>query len=274
MNFPDGSALFPSATVEDVARCRRQAASRYRKAIEDFLTAASKSDGVHLLLLDKNHPPSGLRNELELLQSSCRKLGCHLLPRALAIDFVEASTSELEAELLKEEEKHFGPWAYPWNPTVIAECGARLLLRSSHDTLAGPETSLFVLVSFLYLHKRFALESLGIPVIKSPYLSTNGPLASFATTEPEVWRRLEVRALLQQILSLLRKPFDDQQKLRPLLTSLVLQLRSQHLQVPDETLRQKHTEDCAEGIWTEIFKEASDLPEQQHLGEWKVAGVG
>lgn len=206
-----------------------------------------------------------------MLQSTCKNLGCRLFPRALAIDFVEAEASELEKQLLQEEEKHFGPWAYPWNPSVIAECGARLLLRSSHDTLAGGETSLFVLLSFLYLHKRFTLDerSVGIPVIKSPYLSTTGALASWTSDEPDsLWCRLEVRALLQQILSCLRKPFDDQQKWKPLLTSLVLHLRSQQLQVPDELLRQAHTEGCAESIWTAIFAalEQVEPPAQPHLG--------
>ena len=52
---------------QDVARCRRQAAHRYRKAIEDFLIAAASGvDAVHLLLLDKNHPPSSLRNEVDV----------------------------------------------------------------------------------------------------------------------------------------------------------------------------------------------------------------
>ena len=50
-----------------MARCRRQAAHRYRKAIEDFLIAAASGvDAVHLLLLDKNHPPSSLRNEVDV----------------------------------------------------------------------------------------------------------------------------------------------------------------------------------------------------------------
>ena len=86
-----------------------------------------------------------------MLQSTCKNLGCRLLPRALAIDFVEAEASELEKQLLQEEEKHFGPWAYPWNPSVIAECGARLLLRSSHDTLAGVKPRyLYCSVSFIF----------------------------------------------------------------------------------------------------------------------------
>jgi len=68
---------------------------------------------------------------------------------------------------------------------------------------------------------------------------------------------------LQQILSLLQKPFENQQKLKPLLASLVLQLRSSGLQIPDEMLRQKHTESCAEGIWTEIFKPVASLPEPE-----------
>lgn len=258
-----------TAPWQDVARCRRRAADKYRKAVEDFLRSAAEStEKVHLLLLDKNHPPSGLRNEVDVLQSACKTFRCGLIPKALAIDFVDAgATSDLENELLKEEEKHFGPWAYPWNPNVMAECGARLLLRSSHDTLAGGETSLFVLLSFLRLHNRFELDeaSVGIPLIKTPYLSTTGELASWAPSpsSESIWCRFEVRALLQQILSLLQKPFENQQKLKPLLASLVLQLRSSGLQIPDEMLRQKHTESCAEGIWTEIFKPVASLPEPE-----------
>eukprot|EP00438_Fugacium_kawagutii_P000670 Skav222322 [mRNA] locus=scaffold1249:253775:257191:+ [translate_table: standard] len=258
--------------LQDVARCRRQAAQRYRKTVEDFLTEASCSQGsegrVHLLLLDKNHPPSSLRNEVEVLRASAKSSGCHLLPKVLAIDFADAeSISEVEMELLKEEENFFGPWAYPWNPNVIAECGARLLLRSSHDTLAGSETSLFVLLSFLHLHKRFSLDGtgIGIPVVKTPYLCTTGELASWAPGSESPWGRLEVRALLRQILALLRRPFEDQQKFRPLLAALVLQLRSHSLQVPDKILQQKHMEECAEWIWTEIFKPSEHLPEQSHL---------
>ena len=113
-------------------------------------------DAVHLLLLDKNHPPSSLRNEVdvggnvgpflvsgvvnrpifsiffllgdqypqvEVLQSTCKNLGCRLFPRALAIDFVEAEASELEKQLLQEEEKHFGPWGISMES--LGDCGVR-----------------------------------------------------------------------------------------------------------------------------------------------------
>ena len=59
----------------------------------------------------------------------------------------------LNLRLLQEEDKHFGAWDYPWSPDVITECAARLLLRSSHDTLAAGDMSLSVLLSFVQLHK-------------------------------------------------------------------------------------------------------------------------
>ncbi|CAK9062974.1 unnamed protein product [Durusdinium trenchii] len=241
---------------QDVARARKRASERYRVAVEEFVAAAT-AEGPHLLLLDKNHPPSGIRQEVEALQVTCQSFGCRLLPKVLAIEGADApAMSEVEVELLGAEERHFGDWNYPWSLDVLAECAARLLKRPQHETLTGSETPLFVLLSFLQLHQRFNSANLKFPVLQVPYVSTCANLASFAgSTEEWMWCRLEVRALLRQTLDLMRKPFENQQQLRPLLQSLVTQLRAPGLRSVDPGVQRQHQERCLDALWPELLVE-------------------
>ncbi|CAK9037263.1 Uncharacterized protein SCF082_LOCUS22074 [Durusdinium trenchii] len=242
--------------LKDVARARKRASERYRVAVEEFVAAAT-AEGPHLLLLDKNHPPSGIRQEVEALQVTCQSFGCRLLPKVLAIEGADApAMSEVEVELLGAEERHFGDWNYPWSLDVLAECAARLLKRPQHETLTGSETPLFVLLSFLQLHQRFNSANLKFPVLQVPYVSTCANLASFAgSTEEWMWCRLEVRALLRQTLDLMRKPFENQQQLRPLLQSLVTQLRAPGLRSVDPGVQRQHQERCLDALWPELLVE-------------------
>ncbi|OLQ06269.1 hypothetical protein AK812_SmicGene10439 [Symbiodinium microadriaticum] len=245
---------------QDVVRCRRLAAGQYRRAIEDFFEEAAAADPekLHLLLLDKNHPPSALRREAQVLQELSTKVGCRLCLKALAIQPSAEQSSAVSSDLLEEEEKHFGPWAYPWSPTILAECASRLLLRSSHDTLSGNETSLFVLLSFLRLHHRLAkLSDLGdtsIEVVEAPYIST-GTLASWhGHSDAHPWHQLELRALFHQALLVMQKPFANEEPVRPLLSAIARLLLASGLRSPDAGSQSHHARDCAEKLWPSLLQ--------------------
>ncbi|CAE7883709.1 unnamed protein product, partial [Symbiodinium necroappetens] len=251
---------------QDVVRCRRLAAGQYRRAIEDFFEEAAAADPekLHLLLLDKNHPPSALRREAQVLQELSTKVGCRLCLKALAIQPSAEQSSAVSSDLLEEEEKHFGPWAYPWSPTILAECASRLLLRSSHDTLSGNETSLFVLLSFLRLHHRLAkLSDLGdtsIEVVEAPYIST-GTLASWqGHSDAHPWHQLELRALFHQALLVMQKPFANEEPVRPLLSAIARLLLASGLRSPDAGSQSHHARDCAEKLWPSLLQPAA-VPE-------------
>eukprot|EP00439_Symbiodinium_sp_Y106_P022885 s4688_g2.t2 len=245
---------------QDVVRCRRLAAGQYRRAIEDFFeeAAAAKPEKLHLLLLDKNHPPSALRREAQVLQELSTKVGCRLCLKALAIQPTAEQPSAISSGLVEEEEKHFGPWAYPWSPTVLAECASRLLLRSSHDTLSGNETSLFVLLSFLRLHHRLSqLTDLGdtsIEVVEAPYIST-GTLASWqGHGDAHPWYQLELRALFHRALLVMQKPFANEESVRPLLSAIARLLLASGLRSPDAGSQSHHAGECAENLWPSLLQ--------------------
>ena len=188
--------------------------SATKEFFEQAAAAATDSEKLHLLLLDKNHPPSALHREAQTLQALAAKVGCHLCLKALAIE-ADSEATALPSNLLQEEEKHFGPWAYPWSPGVLAECASRLLLRASHETLSGNETSLFVLLGFLRLHHRLAqlsdLADSSIEVVHAPYISIGGLASWQGHDAPDPWHQLELRALFHQALLVMQKPFANQE---------------------------------------------------------------
>ncbi|CAK0910133.1 unnamed protein product [Prorocentrum cordatum] len=252
-----------SCTPEELNSCRRRGAERYRASIEEFLRFA-KDDStalaeagerpsvppVYLLLLDKNYPPAALRREVEVL-SGLAPPGLALRLRGLLLGAEPRCVPSAEDPLVLEEEREFGPWQYPWGLDEVVECAARLMLRSGHDTLEGGETALFVLLSFLQLHKgrQVAGETPGVDFVGVPFLSAAGQLASWADASggsPEApWRRLEVRALAREALRVLR-PFGDPGPPGPALAALRKCLSSSGLRCPPELDRRVHAQRCAE----------------------------
>lgn len=127
---------------------------------------------------------------------------------------------------------------------MVVECAARLLQRGNHETLAGSETSLMVLMSFLQLHKSFDAMSLNVPVLRSPYVALSGDLSAWRRSP---WQRLELRALLRQTLASL-KPFEAPQ------TGLLgAMARGLELHAVAQELRQAHSREQAAQLWDEIL---------------------
>ena len=90
--------------------------------------------------------------------------------------------------------------------------------------------------------------------------------ATRRTTADWMWCRLEVRALLRQILVLMQRPFENQEKLRPLLASLCTHLRAPGLHSAEPSLQAKHRETCLKDFWQEVF--SITAPPPQGPGWW------
>jgi len=287
-----------SCTTADLSQCRRVASGHYKCGIEHFMSfvasemrrsvdareseVSSSEKGPtrrYLLLLDKNYPPAGLRREAEVL-TSLAPTGSELYIKAVALTAAD-QPPETITELEDEEVAEFGPWQYPWSLDVLAECAARLLLRPVHDTLVGSERALFVLLSFLRLHYREKMlgHAPGVKVIKLPFVSLTGELASWANVAGNrtddaaaelastcgisggaVWRRFEVRALLQKALRGLR-PFDDTPSSdgscrAPIVAALTKCLHASGLRSPLDAVRRSHVEQCSEILLGDLLEPA------------------
>ena len=155
--------------------------------------------------------------------------------------------------LEREETRRFGAWTHPWSPEVISECAARLLLRSSHDTLVGGSQALFVLLSFLTLHRKLGElgQVPGVDVVRVATLSLSGDLASWADAQgsgaEQAWRRFEVRALLREALAQLQ-PFADPGPSEGWLSALCRCMQASGLRGAPEELRRLHAERCVEDL--------------------------
>ena len=65
---------------------------------QDPRTSPFSMGGLEVL---RNHPPAALRAEVDALQSTCKGLGCRLLPKILSIEATApVEASEMEVELL------------------------------------------------------------------------------------------------------------------------------------------------------------------------------
>ena len=135
---------------------------------------------------------------------------------------------------------------------MVAECAARLLQRGSHETLAGDETSLLVLLSFLQLHKSFDATSLNVPLLRSPSVALQGELSAWRRSG---WQRLQLRALLRQTLASL-KPFEAPQT--KLLAAAARRLEL-HPVAPE--LRAAHSQQQAAKLWEDIVDVEAALEE-------------
>lgn len=256
-----------TCSAAEFDQARRRAAERYKREVDAFFRFVSvdvasqqhsgdaTSRGVrvprYLLILDKNHPPPSLRREVEQLRLAT-PVGCDVHIRSVVLT-EEPSSLPRWHDFEEAEASEYGKWEYAWSLDALAECCARLLLRSSHETLASGETALFVLLSFFKLHR--SVPKLGaVPgatVLEVPLMSLATPLASWTDLVPTgdqeegVWRRFEVRALLREALLVL-KPFGDEKASAPLVAALVKCLRASGLQAPHSVARTRHAERCAE----------------------------
>jgi len=259
---------------QDMSECRRVASNHFRRGIEEFIEFVSKreadrlaaADGnehfaaavvsqKYILILDKNYPPSGLRRESEIISELAPR---HVDLRLTAIKLMADPQPDAVELLETEEARDFGPWHYPWCPEVIAECAARLLLRSQHETLIGSENGLFILLSFCRLYDRQEQSGQvpGVRVIEVPALSLGPQLAAWpdATGKDSecVWRRFEVRALLRDALRVLQ-PFGDPHISAPTVAALVKCLMASGLHVPSNSELQAHLEQCSQNLLSALL---------------------
>lgn len=264
----------------DVLLCRRHASKRYSSEVERFLKFAGEDassmhmqQGAHgteklrahyVLLLDKNYPPAALHREAEVLSYAVPG-NCRLQVKALVLGPQDEPPA---VEVLEQEEsREYGPWQYPWSPETLMECAARLLLRSSHETLVGGDTALFVLLSFLQLHRGHLRASVpaGIEVVHAPYVSLRADLASWRDLHGDeseaTWRRFEVRRLLREALRVLQ-PFGDPVPAEPLLAALRKCFTAAGLRVAAEAAQFSNVEHCTKIVLPALLERSpsSALP--------------